>query len=182
DARVAFASLRYPLALATTGLSAVAIALAIWWWMHRRWERAGQGSTQPPVPGSGWFSGLRAVHHEVMRRGPGMMLHAAIPACVQVLLSGIATAVLAKSLGIDLALLTAMWVTAAVYAVVLLPISVAGVGVREITLTRSLALLGLDSSLAVALSILLFADPIINALIGGALQMRAAFAEVQRQS
>jgi len=80
-----------------------------------------------------------------------------------------------------LPLLTSIWVTAAVYAVVLLPISVAGVGVREVTLTKSLALLGVNPGLAVALSILLFADPLINALIGGALQLRSALGGLQRQ-
>jgi glycosyltransferase 2 family protein len=182
DSRISLASSRYPLMLAAAGLAAVTVALGIWWWMHRRWKDRKQPAADPPVTGNGWLSGLRAVQYEIMRRGPALVLQAAIPACAQVLLSGAATAVLAKSLGMDLPLLTAMWITAAVYAVVLLPISVAGVGVREITLTRALGLLAIDSSHAVALSILLFADPIINALIGGALQLRAAFGEVQRQA
>jgi hypothetical protein len=45
-----------------------------------------------------------------------------------------------------------------------------------------MGLLGVNNSLAVALSILLFADPVINALIGGALQLRAMFARVEPQA
>jgi glycosyltransferase 2 family protein len=181
DSHVSFIAIRYPLVLAGLGLCTVALALGIWWRMHRRWKNRVVPHAAVPI-GTGMFAGLRAVRFEVMQRGPGMVLRAAVPAAAQVLLSGLATAVLAKSLGIALPALTAMWVTAAVYAVVLLPISVAGVGVREITLVRSLALLGIDSSLAVALSVLLFADPVINALIGGALQLRAAFGGVSRQT
>jgi uncharacterized membrane protein YbhN (UPF0104 family) len=181
DARVALANLRYPMTLAAVGLAAAAVGLFVWWWLHRR--TADRFSVRAPqdTP-TGTLAGLRAVRDEIMLRGPGMAIQAAVPACAQVLLSGAATAVLARSIGVDLPLLTATWITAAVYAVVLLPISVAGVGVREVTLTRSLGLLGLNPSLAVALSILLFADPIINALIGGTLQLRAAFTGVQRQT
>jgi uncharacterized membrane protein YbhN (UPF0104 family) len=177
DPRIAFASMRYPMMLVACGLSAAAIGLATWWLVHQRWKDRAL-APELPKPGSGMFAELRAVHYEIIHRGPGMMLQAAIPAGAQVLLTGAATAVLAKSLNIDLPLLTALWITAAVYAVVLLPISIAGVGVREVTLTRSLGLLGVNPSLAVALSILLFADPIINALIGGGLQLRSAFRDV----
>jgi len=59
---------------------------------------------------------------------------------------------------------------------------VAGVGVREVTLTNALGLLGIDASLAVALSILLFLDPLINALLGGALQLRSSLVRVARQA
>jgi len=111
-----------------------------------------------------------------------MLLRAALPAGAQAILTGAATAMLARSLGIELTLLTAIWITAAVYVVVLLPVSVAGVGVREVTLVKAFGLLGLNKSGAVALSILLFADPVINALIGGALQLRTAFMGAQRQT
>jgi hypothetical protein len=42
--------------------------------------------------------------------------------------------------------------------------------------------LGVDASLAVALSILLFLDPLINALIGGALQLRSSLLRVPGQA
>jgi uncharacterized membrane protein YbhN (UPF0104 family) len=128
------------------------------------------------------MASLRAAQHEVMRRGPGLAFRAAIPAALQVMLAGAAVELLARSVGIELTFVTSIWVTAAVYLVVLLPISVAGVGVREVTLASALALLGINASLAVALSILLFMDPLINALIGGALQLRSSLLRVPRQA
>ena len=103
-----------------------------------------------------------------------MALQAALPASAQVILSGAAVSMLAQSLGFDLALVTSIWVSAAVYAAVLLPISVAGLGVREVTLLKSLALLSVPPNLAVALSVLMFADPVLNALIGGVVQFVSA--------
>jgi len=116
---------------------------------------------------------LLAVWHDLVRQGPRMALQAAIPASAQVILSGAALCFLARALGVELTLLTSVWMSAAVYVVVLLPISVAGLGVRDLTLIRSLALLGVSAPVAVALSVLLLTDPLLNALIGGIWQMSA---------
>jgi len=104
---------------------------------------------------------------------------AAVPAAAQVIFSGAAVSLLARALGVDLSLVTAIWICAAVYAVVLLPISFAGLGVRDMTLIKSFALLGLAPQLAVALSVLMFADPLLNALIGGILQMTTTQGEAR---
>lgn len=189
DSRISLAAVHYPLALATAALAAAGIGVIYWWWSHKRWNRRSEAndgrhtSTGASIGTSkGIAASWRAVRHEVMRRGPGMAFQAGIPAAVQVILSGAAVQLLARSVGIELPLLTSIWVTAAVYAVVLLPISVAGVGVREVTLTSALGLLGINASLAVALSILLLADPIINAFIGGFMQLRSTLGAVQRQA
>lgn len=200
DSRISLATVHYPLALATAALAAAGIGVIYWWWSHKRWNRRSEANrseandrprTSPGTytgtgTSTGTFRGIaagwRTVRHEVMRRGPGMAFEAAIPAAVQVILASAAVQLLARSVGIDLPLLTSIWVTAAVYAVVLLPISVAGVGVREVTLTGALGLLGINASLAVALSILLLADPIINAFIGGFMQLRSTLEAVQRQA
>jgi uncharacterized membrane protein YbhN (UPF0104 family) len=182
DPSVAIGNVHYPLAMAAGTMLAVAATLACWWLLHRRWK-AGVGAGMPsPDMRPGRLAKLWAVWHELMRHGPAMAFQAAIPATAQVILASAAVELLASSLGMHLSLMSAVWITAAVYAVVLLPISVAGVGVREVTLTKALGLLGINSSLAVALSILLFADPLINALIGGLLQLKSAVAGVQRQT
>jgi len=174
--------MHYPLALAAVTMLAAASALACWWLLHRRWK-ARVGSNLPAVEvRPGRLAKLRAVWHELMRHGPAMAFQAAVPATAQVILASAAVELLASSLGMHISLVSAIWITAAVYAVVLLPISVAGVGVREVTLTKALGLLGINPGLAVALSILLFADPLINALIGGALQLKSAVTGVQRQT
>jgi uncharacterized membrane protein YbhN (UPF0104 family) len=182
DPKIAIVNMRYPMALAMGVLLAVALGLVCWWLMHRRWLARSDANAPAPTAGLGFLAKVRLVWHELMRRGPSMAFHAAIPAAAQVLLASAAVEVLASSLGIRLSLTSSIWITAAVYAVVLLPISVAGVGVREVTLTKALGLLGINSSLAVALSILLFADPLINAVIGGVLQLRSSFSGVQRQT
>lgn len=164
DTRVALGTVQYPLKLAAAASLALAVAITGWWLLHKRWTRGTHAASG---------SKLRLVWYEFMSRGPRMAWQAAVPAAAQVVLSGAAVSVLAKSLGIELSLVTAIWVSAAVYAVVLLPISVAGLGVREVTLVQALGLLGVSSHLAVALSVLLFADPLLNALIGGVLQIRS---------
>ncbi|HEY6454008.1 MAG TPA: lysylphosphatidylglycerol synthase transmembrane domain-containing protein [Steroidobacteraceae bacterium] len=176
DRNIALISVRYPLGLAAAGVLAVAAATTCWWLVHQRWMQRGGARAHIRPAGA-----LRAMWHDFMRLGPRMAWRAAIPAAAQVALSGAATCVLARSLGIELSLITAIWVTAAVYAVVLLPISVAGLGVRDLTLIKSLALLGVSSRSAVALSVLLFADPFVNAMIGGALQIRSTIAAARRR-
>lgn len=182
DRRIALTTVQYPVLLATCALLAVVVVLAGLWLMQRHWKHRNLASAPVPDPGRGFLAGVREVRDEVMRRGPSMVFQAAIPAAAQVMLAGAASELLARSLGIEVSLLTSIWMTAAVYAVVLLPVSIAGVGVREVTLIKSLALLGVGSGPAVALSILLFADPVINALIGVVLQLRSALSTLQRQA
>jgi uncharacterized membrane protein YbhN (UPF0104 family) len=174
DPRIALNSVEYPLQLAIVAIAAIAVATCAWWLLHKRHHRNGAPVALSPNAADGVVDKLRAVWHDVVSRGPRMALQAAIPATVQVILAGAAVAVLARSLSIDMSLVTAIWVSAAVYAVVLLPISIAGLGVREVTLIKSLGLLGVSAQSAVALSVLLFADPVVNAMIGGVLQFRSA--------
>jgi uncharacterized membrane protein YbhN (UPF0104 family) len=182
DTRVSLISVQYPLALALAALLPIFVGISCWWLIHRRWTRRVAQDNPSPGAGSGVLTKVRAVWREIMSRGPSMVWHAAVPATMQVLLSGAAVSVLARSLGIELSLLTATWISAAVYAVVLLPISVAGLGVREVTLVKALGLLGVAPRLAVALSVLLFLDPLVNALIGGLLQLRSAVGGAQKQA
>jgi glycosyltransferase 2 family protein len=179
DKRVVLASVQYPLSLAVAALLMIGVGMACWWLLHKRWlRRVHQERTSPA--GDGLFARLREAWHEVMHSGPRMLWHAAIPATVQVVLSGASISVIASSLGIGLSLITAIWLSAAVYAVVLLPISVAGLGVREVTLVNALGLVGVSPRLAVALSLLTFVDPLVNAVIGGFLQFGSAIRGIQK--
>lgn len=173
DPRIALDTVEYPLQLALVALLAMAGGIGAWWVLHKRQQRSGAAASASLVA-SGVFGKLRAVWQEMIDRGPLMALRAAIPATVQVILAGAAVAVLARSLNIEMSLVTATWIAAAVYAVVLLPISVAGLGVRDVTLVKSLGLLGVSAQSSMALSVLLFADPLVNAMIGGVLQFRSA--------
>ena len=119
---------------------------------------------------------LAAVYRQILAKGPAVALRAAVPASLQVLISGAAMVVLARSLHTDISWPTGIWISSAVYAAVLLPISIAGLGVREVTLIKSFAMLGLAPRTAVALSVLLFLDQFASAMIGGALQIGSVVA------
>jgi uncharacterized membrane protein YbhN (UPF0104 family) len=176
DSRVPLTAVRDPLLAATALLVLMAVCMIVWTRTHGRRAPFPAAETNGVVTGftQRWLRPLRTIRLELMKRGPDMAWQAAIPAAVQVLMSGIALDILARALGVDLPLITAIWVNAAVYAAVLLPISIAGVGVREFTLLTALGLLGVPAPLTVALALLLFADPLINALIGGLLQIRSS--------
>jgi len=176
DRRVPLAAVREPLWAATALLLLMALAMILWTRIHGHHRSRAAAEADPVVTTAarGRMRSIRAVWHELMKRGPAMAWQAGAPAAVQVLMSGLALAILARALGVNLTLISAIWVNAAVYAVVLLPISIAGVGVREFTLLNALGLLGVPAQVTVALSLLLFADPLINAMIGGLLQIRSS--------
>jgi hypothetical protein len=85
------------------------------------------------------FSKVAAVWAQILAQGPGVALTASIPASIRCCRQSALT-VLARSLQMDISWLSGGRMSAAVYAVVLLPISIAGLGVRGITLFKSLAL------------------------------------------
>jgi glycosyltransferase 2 family protein len=119
---------------------------------------------------------LAAVYGQILAQGPAVALKAAVPASLQVLISGAAMMVLARSLHTDITWSAGVWISSAVYLAVLLPISIAGLGVRDVTLIKSFAILGLAPGTAVALSVLLFLDQFVSAMIGGAMQIGSVLA------
>ena len=122
------------------------------------------------------------VWSQIAAQGVYVALKASVPASLQILLSGAALMVLASSLQVDISWMSGIWISAAVYAAVLLPISIAGLGVREITLVKSFALLGFAPRTAVAVSVLLFLDQLVSALIGGLLQISSIIVRTRRVS
>ncbi|MEJ7670327.1 MAG: lysylphosphatidylglycerol synthase transmembrane domain-containing protein [Casimicrobiaceae bacterium] len=75
-------------------------------------------------------------------------------------------AILARDLGIDVALTDWLWIVAIVALAVLLPVSIAGIGLREGALVGSLGYLGVQGERAIALSFGVFALTVFGALIG----------------
>lgn len=78
----------------------------------------------------------------------------------------------AQALGLDLALLTVAWIRTAVQVVLMLPISVAGLGVREVTLVGLTAAQGIEPTMAVAWSLVIFAGAVAAALLGGLIELK----------
>jgi uncharacterized protein (TIRG00374 family) len=78
----------------------------------------------------------------------------------------------ARSLGIDLSILTIGWIRVVLHAIMSLPISLSGIGVREGSLVLLLAEYGVSGADAVALAFLLFVMTLIQNATGGAIELR----------
>jgi uncharacterized membrane protein YbhN (UPF0104 family) len=182
DPHVSAASLRLPLWLGALCLLAAACGIAVWMILHRRFRASGFKRNGVAHLRRRVFAKVAEVWAQILAQGPAVALKASIPASIQALLSGAALAVLARSLQIDISWTSGIWMSAAVYAVVLLPISIAGLGVREITLVKSFALLGYAPRAAVAVSVLLFLDQLLSALIGGLLQIGSVIVRARQVS
>ena len=78
--------------------------------------------------------------------------------------------IFAKSLGIGVSFVNIGWIRSFLQIVVMLPISISGLGVREGALIVTLNAYGITSSDAMALSILLYARTILMGCIGGLIE------------
>lgn len=92
---------------------------------------------------------------------------------------GLMNLLICLSLGIHLALPTIMWITAIVLVAQALPISVAGLGVREGMYVYLLVQQGISAHTALAVSLLVFVTQIIPALLGGIYELRDLLSERQ---
>ena len=182
DPHVSAAALRRPLWAGAWCLLAAAAGLFAWLIVHRRFRAAGFSRNGVVSLRHRVFERVAEVGRQILAQGPLVALKAAIPASIQILLSGAALMVLARALQMDIPLTSGIWMSAAVYAVVLLPISIAGLGVREITLVKSFALLGYAPRAAVAVSVLLVLDQLLSAAIGGLLQISSVIVRARRVS
>lgn len=78
----------------------------------------------------------------------------------------------AKSLDLNLTLLTVCWIRSGMILSTMIPISVGGLGVREVAAIVLLATLGIGEAQAVGFSILIFlVTPVIVGLIGGSAEL-----------
>jgi uncharacterized protein (TIRG00374 family) len=78
---------------------------------------------------------------------------------------------LALSLNIDLNIAQSAWFFAILSIAVIIPISFSGLGIREGTSIFSLSKLGVDSASALSLSLLVFLNGLIVAIIGGIIEL-----------
>jgi glycosyltransferase 2 family protein len=182
DPHVSAASIRDPLRLGALCLLVAMCVIAVWLTVHRRFKASGFERNGVALLRHRVFAKVADVWTQIAAQGLPVALRASVPASVQVLLSGAALKVLALSLQIDISWMSGIWMSAAVYTVVLLPISIAGLGIREITLVKSFALLGFAPRTAVAVSVLLFLDQLVSALIGGLLQIGSVIVRARRVS
>lgn len=78
----------------------------------------------------------------------------------------------AKSLGLDLALLSICWIRSGMILAAMIPLSVAGLGLRELAAIALIVPLGIVEAQAVAFSILVFlVTPFAVGLVGGVVEL-----------
>ena len=87
-----------------------------------------------------------------------------------------------KSLGIDLSFVNIGWIRSFLSITVMIPISISGLGVREGTLIVALSTYGITSTVAIALSILLYSRTIFMGCIGGLIEAYYTISSNQRVS
>lgn len=109
---------------------------------------------------------LRVLPRRVLLRASGWAL-------LQGVLDAATVLVLALALGIPIGLPQALWINALSYLAILLPISAAGLGVREVAVLAALLPLGVSRPDALALGLLMLTMTLLNALVGGLLQLFA---------
>jgi len=78
----------------------------------------------------------------------------------------------AKAARIDVPIGVFVWQCSVIFLLGRLPVFIADLGVREATLIGTLALYGVDSSSALLMSMIIFSNRILMALIGAAYQLR----------
>ena len=82
---------------------------------------------------------------------------------------------LARALGLEVSFISIGWIRAALLLLTLLPLSFAGLGVREVSLIFLLAPCGIAAGDALGLSVLVFLGVLWVAAIGGLLEARRSF-------
>lgn len=166
-------------ALASVALAVGGVAL-VCWAVFVRPDRSAQ-----LLLGAARLQGLRRRGIEVRVRGLaarlaqfGTMSHRGVALVVllsiahELLGTGVMWA-FAKALGLDLGFATIAWMRVAVQLVLILPLSIAGLGVRELTLVGLATTCGIAPAAAVAWSLVIFAGTVAAALVGGALEARS---------
>ncbi|MGH8254341.1 MAG: lysylphosphatidylglycerol synthase transmembrane domain-containing protein [Steroidobacteraceae bacterium] len=102
------------------------------------------------------------------------------------LLQGVSEALivwcLARSLGLDLNLAGSLWVNGLSYFIILLPVSIAGLGMREVAILTALTPWGVARHVALALAFLMLAATLLNALVGAVIQLSILASPLRRVS
>lgn len=93
-------------------------------------------------------------------------------ACLRFLLGCLAVVVFAHAIGSPIDLAVAMWVRGLTAVVLMLPVSIAGLGVREVSFVALLAPFGVPPAHGLVLALLVFATQLLNALPGAWLELR----------
>ena len=111
---------------------------------------------------------------------PGLMVASVLLGIVYQLLCITVILIVAPAFGIDVPLVEWLWIFALVATAALLPLSIAGLGIREGAFVAVLGLLQVPSASALALSLTIFATQLATALLGGLIEFAGFWERRQR--
>ena len=137
-------------------------------WLPRRSRRAGR---------------LRRLLVRAGRvRQVGALAHARLLAMgvLRHLLGAAAFLAFAAAAGVELGLAPALWTRGVTGITMLLPLSVAGLGLRELSYVALLGIFGVPPATALAVSLMVFATLLLNAAAGGLIELGSAVRPVAR--
>ena len=89
-----------------------------------------------------------------------------------VFLAGLAMTLFARAINIELGFGSVLWMTTCIYLITLLPISIAGIGVRDASLVLMTEPFGISASAAIAWSFLILAGRLSIGLVGAVAEFR----------
>jgi uncharacterized membrane protein YbhN (UPF0104 family) len=111
---------------------------------------------------------------------PGLMVASVLLGILYQLLCITVILIVAPEFGIDVPLVEWLWIFAVVATAALLPLSIAGLGIREGAFVAVLGLLQVPSASALALSLTIFATQLATALLGGLIEFAGFWERRQR--
>lgn len=126
---------------------------------------------------AGLTSQIRLLINEWRRylEQPKVLIFSVLLGIVFQLSAVLITNILAIGLNIHLSFADWSWIFSAVSIVVILPITISGIGLREGAFIGLLGCIGVQSEQALSLSFLLFGIQVIGAIIGGIIETNSSF-------
>lgn len=169
------------LGLGMAGLLAALLAFhgevkhGVIWSLMKRWPAARRGWDRVPdrvKAAVDRTAGALIRSYKQYRLAHAPMLTTGGLSAARHLLGIVAYVWLARAISIELTWLDVGWVRTVLVLVMMLPVSIAGFGLREGSLVVLLAPLGVPAPEAVAFSLLIFALSVIFGLLGGLLELK----------
>jgi glycosyltransferase 2 family protein len=117
-----------------------------------------------------WLGGLINRLLQFQRVSPGGKLVVLASSLAHELVGALTIWCFARAVGLSLDLLTVVWMRAALQVVLMAPLHIAGLGLREASLVGLGALVGVAPPVAVAWSLVIFAGSLIVSAVGGLLE------------
>ena len=102
-----------------------------------------------------------------------------VSALIQAILGSTVILSFALAVDVELNFSSVLWMRAALMIMLMLPITVAGIGVREVSLVGLGALVGVSSTAAIAWSFTILAGTVVVAVVGGLIEANTATLKVE---